>query len=659
MRARMGQVLGWCAVWVGSGVLAAEPPLVNESARQIPVAYSVDVVVVGGSTGAVSAAVAASRAGAKVFLAAPRPYLGDDMTATLRLWLEEGETPVTPLAKQLFDDREGAASLPNPNRIAFEYQADQPAGARHPDTDKPSVLSDGVWGDPTRHSVQFDQDVNITVDLGQPRDVAQVNLWAYHGSGAGGYRVGRFTVSTSDDAKAWKPGTAVQPPKEQTDTSYSLTAPLSGRARYLKLDVRKAPGAPRMLLGEIEVLAPPPADVPAWSSRPPWPRPMHVKRVLDQALLDAGVEFLYNCHATDVIHDADGRPCGIVMANRAGRQAVLAKTIIDATERAVVARLAGATFRPYPAGTQSFRRVVIGGQQQSGPGLTGRTIEPPFVGSLRKSAETPLYSIFEYTLELPLTGDDDAAWAAADQEARTRTYHPDQQFTSDVLFQVPPDPMFGCETADGPWSGVASLPLAAFRPKDVERLFVLGGRADVSRQQAEKLVRPLALIDLGERLGTEAAAEAQRLPAPAGPSVRGQPTAQPAERGEVRELLGGVRPNQQLPTIPQARPRLAGPGPLRRGRHRRRHGGRAGRNRRGSPRGQDAGRRATVRSGRRGDHRGDLHLLRGQSRGFHLQRGWRRLLDHRATDGVVASRTAASRRRHLVRHRRLRGPGRS
>ena len=195
---------------------------------------------------------------------------------------------------------------------------------------------------------------------------------------------------------------------------------------------------------------------------------------------------------------------------------------------------------------------MIGGQQQSGPGLTGRVIEPPFVGSLRTSPEPPLYSIFEYTLELPMTGDDDAAWAAADQEARTRTYHLDQQFTSDVLFQVPPDPMFGCETADGPWSGVASLPPAAFRPKNVERLLVLGGRADVSREQAEKLVRPLALIDLGERLGTEAAAEAKRLPDPAGPNVRGQPTAQPAERGEVRELLGGVRPNQQLPAIPQA-----------------------------------------------------------------------------------------------------------
>jgi len=552
MRAKIAEMLGLLAVWAGCGVLAAEPQVVNESARQIPVAYSVDVVVVGGSTGAISAAVAASEAGAKVFLAAPRPYLGDDMTATLRLWLEEGETPVAPLAKALFDDREGTASRPNPNRIAFEYQADQPTAARHPDTEKPSLLSDGVWGDPIRHSVQFDQDVNVTVDLGQMRDVAEVVLWAYHGAGAGGYRVSRVTISTSEDAKAWKPGTAVQPPKDQTENSYSLTLPLSARARYLKFDIKKDPDAARMLLGEIEILAPPAPGVPAWSSRPPWPRPMHVKRVLDQALLDAGVEFLYNCCATDVVHDADGRPCGIVMANRAGRQAVLAKTIIDATDRALVASLAGAAFRPYPAGPQTFRRVVIGGQQQSAPGTTGRVIEPPFVGSLRKSAEVPLYSIFEYTLELPRTGDKDAAWAAADQEARTRTYHPDQQFTSDVLFQVPPDPMFGCETADGLWSGVASLPLAAFRPKDVERLWVLGGRADVSREQAEQLVRPLALIDLGERLGTEAAAEAKRLPVAAGPNVRGQPTGQPTERGEVRELLGGVRPNQQLPTIPQA-----------------------------------------------------------------------------------------------------------
>ena len=258
-----------------------------------------------------------------------------------------------------------------------------------------------------------------------------------------------------------------------------------------------------------------------------------------------------------------------------------------------------------------------------------------------------------------MTGDDDAAWAAADQEARTRTYHPDQQFTSDVLFQVPPDPMFGCETADGPWSGVASLPLAAFRPKDVERLFVLGGRADVSREQAEKLVRPLALIDLGERLGTEAAAEAQRLPAPAGPSVRGQPTAQPAERGEVRELLGGVRPNQQLPTIPQAARALPVLG---------RYdvvvigGGTAG-----APAGIAAARQGAKTLvveqlcglGGVGTTGAISNYCAGNRVGFTASVGGGNSWIIEQTDGVVAPRTAAGRGRHLVRQRRLRGPGRS
>ena len=75
--------------------------VVNESAREIPVAYTVDVVVVGGSTGAVSAAIAAAQEGASVFLAAPYPYLGEDMTATLQMWLEPGEQPVSSLARRV------------------------------------------------------------------------------------------------------------------------------------------------------------------------------------------------------------------------------------------------------------------------------------------------------------------------------------------------------------------------------------------------------------------------------------------------------------------------------------------------------------------------------------------------------------------------------
>ena len=114
--------------WLRAAAWAADVPQVAESARQIPVAYDVDVVVVGGGTGAVSAAVAAAEAGAKVFLAAPHPYLGDDMTATLRLWLEPGEDADL-AAGQADLRRRGAAAGRSRNRIAFTYTADAASDA--------------------------------------------------------------------------------------------------------------------------------------------------------------------------------------------------------------------------------------------------------------------------------------------------------------------------------------------------------------------------------------------------------------------------------------------------------------------------------------------------------------------------------------------------
>jgi NADPH-dependent 2,4-dienoyl-CoA reductase/sulfur reductase-like enzyme len=359
-----------------------DTPAITESARDIPVASRVDVVVVGGSTGAVAAAVAAADKGAKVFLAAPYPYLGEDMTATLRLWLEEGEKPESPLAKSLF-----------------------------------------AAGNPAR--------------------------------------------------------------------------------------------------------------------------PLHIKKALDDALLEAGVEFLYSSYATDVLQDEKGNPCGIVMANRAGRQAVIAKVIIDATEHAAVARLAGARFTPFPAGMHTFKRVVIGGSPQEGENIRVRTIPPGFEHEGKK------YDIIEYTLELPMEDDSYASRAKAEQLARDMTFHPDQEFASDSLFHVPANPVFGTRVMSyetGPrdvWH---------FRPQGLVRLLVLSGYADMPRPDAEKLLHPLALIDMGARLGSVAAIEAKELPIPKNVRVRRE-RIRAAAAGEVREVLTGLRPTQELPAIRQdARP---------------------------------------------------------------------------------------------------------
>lgn len=529
----------------------AGAPVVQESARSLPVAHEVDVVVVGGSTGAVAAAVEAAKTGAKVFLAAPRPYLGDDMTATLRLWLEEGETPSAPLAKQIFDD---PTQLANVNRLGFSYLSDVRSDARHKDSWPPSVLNDTRWGQPTNESVQYNSDVNITADLQKVQDIAEVGIRLYHQPSSGGYAVESVTVSTSNDKKTWTEQTVIaNTPSDRQGLYAHLQAPLRVEARYVKFFVKKAAGVSRVLLGEIEILSPSDGKAPP----KPWPRPMHVKKVLDEALLDAGVRFLYGSYPTDVLRDAQGLPCGIVMANRAGRQAVIAKVVIDATDRATVARMAGAQVRPYPAGNHTFRRVVIGGEPRTGEGLTARVIAPAYRGAFPNQVGTSSgdFSIIEYTLPLPMANGSYAALARADQAARGLTYHPEQQFTSDALFQVPPDAMHGQATATGDWRGVEALPLNAFRPKGVERLLVLGGCADISRDQAEKLLRPLAFIDVGTRIGKAAAEETLGLAAPRGVKIPGAPVSGDGLPGNVGEVLAGVRPTQESSTISQeARP---------------------------------------------------------------------------------------------------------
>lgn len=65
-----------------------------QSKRKIPVMQSVDIVVVGGSTSAVSAAVSSSEQGARVFLVAPKTYLGAVFLAIISsTYKEENSTP--------------------------------------------------------------------------------------------------------------------------------------------------------------------------------------------------------------------------------------------------------------------------------------------------------------------------------------------------------------------------------------------------------------------------------------------------------------------------------------------------------------------------------------------------------------------------------------
>nr|MDA3963742.1 FAD-dependent oxidoreductase [Planctomycetota bacterium] len=72
------------------------------SALQAPIRHQVDICFVGANSAAVAAAAAASAAGASVMVLSERPYLGEDLTATMRLRCASDDAPRTALAASLF-----------------------------------------------------------------------------------------------------------------------------------------------------------------------------------------------------------------------------------------------------------------------------------------------------------------------------------------------------------------------------------------------------------------------------------------------------------------------------------------------------------------------------------------------------------------------------
>jgi hypothetical protein len=530
------------ALLAGTRATAALPVLV-ESAREVPVAGMADVVVVGGSTGAVAAAVAAARAGAAVILLAPRPYLGEDMAATLRLWLEAGEEPRSELGRAIFCAAAHRGHEPRPELVPFTYQASLPSAARHADSAPSGRLADDRYDSAAAASVQYDGDVAITLDVGQVVDLGTVTAQVYHRAD---YRLEEMAVAVGVTADEWHEAGRVRCARPEQSGPDAAAEPLSlalqARGRYLRLSFTRSAGSTRVLLGEIQIQRSG-LPVAATDSALAAIRPLHLKQVLDRALLDAGVRFLYASVPTDVLRDRDGRLGGVVAVNRSGRQAIVGKVVIDASERAVVAQWAGAAFRPFTPGTYAFRRTVIGGEPHPVPGGRVRSVEP----ALWRQAKA--YRVYEYTLPLALAADDWRAWMAVEHQARTLTYDPQQQFAAEMLFLVPPDAVLGEASVAGPWPGsAAALPLGVFQPRGVPGVFVLGGRADVSPAAAEALLRPLALIEAGERVGTAAAELAKTLDAPRGPALPAASTAAPG-KADTRETLSGPRPFQKWESL--------------------------------------------------------------------------------------------------------------
>ena len=141
---------------------------IEESARKIPLLNDVDVVVVGGTFGAVKSAIAAKEAGASVFLVAPRPHLGEEVVTTRQLWGD-------PYAEGAADSLVRSAFDMNPATV-FSYTYDATPDPLHPDNNF-TVLTDGKYTVSSQHSVQFNTDyVTINVAMNGNDTVTHITL---------------------------------------------------------------------------------------------------------------------------------------------------------------------------------------------------------------------------------------------------------------------------------------------------------------------------------------------------------------------------------------------------------------------------------------------------------------------------------------------------
>ena len=451
-------VFGCCSVCFTAEALVAKTFNVHSESRELPIIADVDVLVIGGTTGGVAAAIAAAQNDAKVFLVAPYPYLGEDMTATLRLWLEPGEKPEPPLALAVYNDayRDEPAATITRESYPFTYTVKGKINAAHPELkEKPGRLADKKLSTPVTESLQVDENATVIADMDELRELSEIDLVSFFR--AGDFQVSEVEYSVSEDGKNWQPLGTVKHHAGHADydkpISFSLKLEKPISTRYVQAVAKRAAEIKRILLGEL-FLVPAKEDADATekpqddSNRPmfPPPRPLHVKKVLDDALLKANVNFIYSSYAVSALREkGTDRICGVIIQNRQGEQAILAKTIIDATleYEFVTGAAKPNTLTPFlrtrelPV-SQEFGFVTVGGEPQQFSDRYGwhgsYEVMGTYTGRWPNDASTTSgeHKLYKYTLR---SNDIAKAWPNIEAKIQAAVYHPDIQLYADKIWQ--------------------------------------------------------------------------------------------------------------------------------------------------------------------------------------------------------------------------------
>lgn len=231
----------------------------------------------------------------------------------------------------------------------------------------------------------------------------------------------------------------------------------------------------------------------------PYVRPMDVKRMLETALLDAGVFFIYGAVPASLLFDDKKQIAGMVFTSRNGRFVVSGRAVVDASFTARAARAADLKFTADTRNKVSFKQVVIGHRAPAAKGFRCRRL-----GLVEGPADTTPAEAFEYSFKLAVPSWTPSGLATVEQQIRNALWHRDQNWIADRPWYLPQLSLRTAKPANS-LTGITPFTTA------ISGLWVIGPCAAVSRPLAARLLKPGTSLDIGDRLGNHAAAFASTI----------------------------------------------------------------------------------------------------------------------------------------------------
>ena len=246
--------------------------------------------------------------------------------------------------------------------------------------------------------------------------------------------------------------------------------------------------------------------------------PMKVKGLLDRVLLKRNIQFLTGSFPAELLVDPKGKPAGMTMVNRSGRQAVRAKVIIDATPYAALVRQLPDVLTDFNPGKKQASFTVIGGDlKKANDTIQGKqlpdvmfSVKFPVKKNKKQEWISKDYPVYQYDAKIDLKEDTYRAHSKAIHQIRSMVSDPDMADHSEGLLVFPEHMIKTESNNDDPAA------LENYLPRGFGNLFVLNAYAGIKNETNRHQLNnsPYRLAPIGKEIGKAAAELASKTEVP-------------------------------------------------------------------------------------------------------------------------------------------------